>query len=125
MNVENQIDYWRKGATEDFEVAELLIEKGRFLHGLFFCHLVMEKILKTHVVKTSKQLAPKSHNLIYLSERSGLSIQDENLNFFGILMKYQLEGRYPDYKPYIPEKKLVKSYLKETQKVLLWLKAKL
>lgn len=106
-------------------MAQILIEKRRYLHGLFFCHLVIEKALKAHVVKVTGQLAPKSHNLIYLSEKSNLTLDDTMLEFFGILMKYQLEGRYPGYQPYVPESRIIQGYLKETKNQLSWLKEKL
>ncbi|SDA96873.1 HEPN domain-containing protein [Algoriphagus alkaliphilus] len=89
INVENQVKYWINGATEDLDVASIFIEKSRDLHGLFFCHLVIEKALKAHVVKITRRLAPKSHNLIYLSEKSKLILKDQTLEFFGVLMKYQ------------------------------------
>ena len=44
----------------------------------------------------------KSHNLIYLTELAGLEVSEEDENFFGILMRYQLEGRYPGQDPEIP-----------------------
>ncbi|WP_084438882.1 HEPN domain-containing protein [Algoriphagus mannitolivorans] len=113
------------GASEDLEVAEILIEERRFLHGLFFCHLVIEKAIKAHVVKVTGELAPKSHNLIYLSEKSELLLKDETLEFFGVLMKYQLEGRYPGYQPFIPEYRVVQDYLRETKMQLSWLKERL
>ncbi len=125
MNIEKQIEYWIKGAVEDLEVAEILIGKHRYIHGLFFCHLVIEKVLKAHVVKVTGQLAPKSHNLIFLSEKTELVLDEKILEFFGVLMKYQLEGRYPDYQPYIPEVRIVQGYLNETKKYLSWLKEKL
>lgn len=125
INIEKQIDYWLNGANEDFDVAEILIEKRRILHGLFFCHLVLEKALKAHVVKVTGEIAPKSHNLIYLSEKSNLVLSDDTLEFFGVLMKYQLEGRYPGYQPFIPDLRIVKDYLIETKKQLLWFKERL
>jgi HEPN domain-containing protein len=125
INIEKQAEYWITGAAADLEVAEILIEKRRFLHGLFFCHLVIEKAIKAHVVKVTGELAPKSHNLIYLSEKSELSLGDEALEFFGVLMKYQLEGRYPGYQPFIPEYRVARDYLKETKKHLSWLKERL
>lgn len=125
INIEKQIDYWLNGANEDFDVAEILIEKRRILHGLFFCHLVLEKALKAHVVKVTGEIAPKTHNLIYLSEKSNLVLSDDTLEFFGVLMKYQLEGRYPGYQPFIPDLRIVKDYLIETKKQLLWFKERL
>ncbi len=38
LDIKKQIDYWIKGALEDLETAKILIEKQRFLHGLFFCY---------------------------------------------------------------------------------------
>jgi hypothetical protein len=40
-------------------------------------------------------------------------------------MKYQLQGRYPDYNPYIPKKEVVLDYFDKTEKLLQWLQAKL
>jgi len=95
------------------------------LHGLFFCHLVIEKAMKAHVVKQSSEFAPRSHNLINLAEKTNLNFSDDDEIFLGILMKYQLQGRYPDYNPIIPDKLLVLNYLGKTEKILLWLKEKL
>jgi HEPN domain-containing protein len=52
-----QIEYWIEGAEEDLSTAELLIREKRILHGLFFCHLVIEKAIKAHIVKTSGEVA--------------------------------------------------------------------
>lgn len=37
-------------------------------------------------------------------------------------MKYQLEGRYPDYNPSVPKNEVVKMYLQKTLEVIKWLK---
>ena len=96
INLEKQIEYWKSGSLSDIETAEILIDKGKYIHELFFCHLVIEKALKAHYVKVLKSFAPKTHDLIYLTNKSNL-ILDERQNFIlVILMKYQLEGRYPD-----------------------------
>ena len=125
INVQKQIDYWINGAVDDFESAQILIERKRMLHGLFFCHLVIEKMLKAHVVKISQEIAPRTHNLIHLLEKAHLELSESEENFLGILMKYQLQGRYPDYNPIIPDKLIVQNYLKQTENLLQWLKKKL
>lgn len=119
------LDYWINGAVDDLESAEILIERKRMLHGLFFCHLVIEKILKAHVVKVSQEIAPRTHNLIHLLEKTHLELSESEEIFLGILMKYQLQGRYPDYNPIIPDKLVVQNYLKQTENLLQWLKKKL
>jgi HEPN domain-containing protein len=125
VNVQKQIDYWIKGAEDDIVTAELLIRERRTLHGLFFCHLVIEKAIKAHVVKTTGDIAPRSHNLIYLSENIGLQLNEETSIFLGILMRYQLQGRYPDYNPILPDVQTVQAYLEKTKKLMQWLKEKL
>lgn len=95
------------------------------MHGLFFCHLVIEKSIKAHVVKESKVIAPRTHNLIYLSEKINLKFDDETEIFLGILMKYQLQGRYPNYNPIIPDRLKVNKYLEKTKNLLQWIKEKL
>ena len=69
INTNKQIEYWIEGAKNDLEAAELLIKNGKILHGLFFCHLSIEKAIKAFVVKETKEVPPGSHNLIYLSEK--------------------------------------------------------
>jgi HEPN domain-containing protein len=125
INVQKQIDYWKNGADEDIVTAELLIREKRTIHGLFFCHLVIEKAIKAQIVKKSEDVAPRSHNLIYLSEIAELEFDDQAQLFLGILMKYQLQGRYPDYDPILPDQQRVKEYLNKTKEMLQWLKMKL
>ena len=125
MNIDIQIEYWKSSAIDDLESAKILIERKRLLHGLFFCHLVIEKALKAHVVKVTNEIAPKSHNLLYLSEKANLTFDEDEDVLLGILMKYQLQGRYPDYNPFIPKIEIVNEYLVKTEKLLEWLNQKL
>lgn len=125
INIQRQIDYWIKGADEDIITAEILIRAKRTLHGLFFCHLVIEKGIKAHVVKKIGDVAPRTHNLILLSEQAELEFDDSSQTFLGILMKYQLKGRYPDYTPELPEPSKVREYFNKTKDLLQWLKMKL
>ena len=103
----------------------MLIRENKTLHGLFFCHLAIEKGLKAHVVKTTGEIPPKSHNLIYLMDLTKLTLCEEDENLLGILMKYQLEGRYPDHDPVIPSSNNSVDYMESTKDLLLWLERKL
>ena len=87
--------------------------------------MVIEKSIKAHVVKVTGEIAPKSHNLFYLAEKGELEINEEVATFLGVLMTYQLHGRYPDYNPYLPELKKVKEYLNQTLILRQWLEEKL
>ena len=125
IDIQKQIAYWIDGAEDDLITAGLLIQEKRTLHGLFFCHLVIEKAIKAHYVKVFGEIAPRSHNLIYLSEKAELIHDDDTLIFLGILMKYQLQGRYPDYNPIIPDQYRIDEYFNKTKDLLKWLKMKL
>ncbi len=113
------------GAEDDLATAELLIAKNRILHGLFFCHLVLEKAIKAHVVKVTGMVAPRSHNLIYLSENAALEFDEDARQFLGILMKYQLQGRYPDFSPVLPDVLKTNEYFNKTKTLMQWLKERL
>ena len=121
IDIDKQIAYWKTGAADDLESAKILIKSNRLLHGLFFCHLVIEKAIKAHVVKQIQEIAPRSHNLLYLAEIAELQFEEDDEIFLGILMKYQLQGRYPDYNPIIPTETKVMDYLIRTEKLLSWL----
>jgi HEPN domain-containing protein len=125
LNTGKQIEYWIISAKSDLDAAELLIRESKFIHGLFFCHLAIEKGLKAHVVKVTADIPPKSHNLIYLLGLSNIEFEERFEDFLGILMKYQLEGRYPDYNPVIPTKDKVVDYLNKTKEMLIWIEKKL
>ncbi len=76
-------------------------------------------------MKTSEEVAPRSHNLIFLSEKTDIGFNEETQIFLGVLMKYQLQGRYPDYSPVLPDIESVDEYLERTKILLQWLIEKL
>ena len=72
MDIQKQIEYWIKTAEDDLVSAGLLIQNERYLHGLFFCHLCIEKSIKAHVVKETNQIPPKLHNLSFLLSKTAV-----------------------------------------------------
>jgi HEPN domain-containing protein len=125
INVDKQIEYWRGSAESDIETALLLIQSSKTVEGLFFCHLAIEKILKAYYVKHTKELAPKTHKLQYLAEQSSIELSNEQKDFFGVLMQFQIEGRYPEFFPPKPSKKDAMDLFTQTQNTLQWLIQKL
>lgn len=125
MDILKQIEYWIKTAEEDLVTAGLLIHNERFLHGLFFCHLCIEKAIKAHVVKQTNQIPPKLHNLSFLLSKTNLSLTADYKELTAILMTYLLEGRYPENYPQIPSEAEAKDYLARTKNLFTWLKSKL
>lgn len=119
FNKEKQIEYWKVTAISDMELAEIVIRNGKLLHGLFCCHLTIEKALKAHYVKHNNNFAPKTHNFDYLVEKSGLRVNDKQISFLTELMQYQLEGRYPENFLSSPSLQEAERLLKETKEFLI------
>ncbi len=121
MDIEKQIAYWRTGSQEDLEVGALLLDQGRFRHGLFFVHLALEKALKAHVVRATGGHPPKIHNLVSLVKRSGLEFRDHVVEFLNSFDVYQLEGRYPDSAASSIGKETARKDLTQAREVHEWL----
>ncbi|MBX2989576.1 MAG: HEPN domain-containing protein [Bacteroidetes bacterium] len=99
INVSKQVDHWLQTATSDFETAKVIFAAGKnYHHSCFFCHLVVEKHLKALVVRVTEQLAPYSHDLIYLAERANLLLEENEREFCELLNRFVIEARYPDEK---------------------------
>ncbi len=125
INIDKHIDYWLTTAKSDLETAESLLSLGKNLHHcLFFLHLVIEKHLKALVVKVTKEIAPKTHDLGYLSRKAELALTKEQQDFLDRMNQFVLEARYPEdkleiYKMSTPE--LTRIYKTKTMEFLEWL----
>ena len=95
-----QIDYWTNLAKRDCETMEGLFKIKRYPESLFFAHIVLEKILKAHVVHATHEVAPKIHDLTRLSELAnyGDLLSEEDEIVLDSANKYNIRARYPDYK---------------------------
>jgi HEPN domain-containing protein len=125
VDVPKQIEYWRTSSDEDFAAAQSLLEKGHLRHSLFFAHLAIEKMPKAHVTRQTKDVPPRIHNLIRLSEIAGLSLGPEQASFLRRFDMYQLEGRYPESAHTIIDLKAANERLALAGDILKWLKSQL
>ncbi|MCD6150734.1 MAG: HEPN domain-containing protein [Deltaproteobacteria bacterium] len=128
MEKEDKIKYWLKSADQDWGVAKHLFEKKDYAYALFFGHLTVEKILKAIFTDQHDKTPPFSHNLVYLSEKAGLELNEEMLELLEEVSDFNLEARYPDQK-FSFHKKCTMSFTKkkiyEIERVKKWLIQKL
>jgi HEPN domain-containing protein len=120
--------YWIKTSDQDWEAANHLFEKGDYLYALFFGHLTIEKILKAIFSEKNEQTPPFSHNLVYLSEKAGLDLNEEQLGLLEEISDFNLEARYPDDKFSFHKKCTIgftKKKLQQIRMVRKWLLQKL
>ena len=125
VDVPKQVDYWRTSSDEDFAAAESLLEKGHLRHGLFFAHLAIEKMLKAHVTRQTKDIPPRIHNLIRLAEIAELELDTERVELLREFGAYQLEGRYPDSEQVSVDPSFARDEISRTKEILVWLKKRL
>lgn len=98
--VKKKVDYWFEMAIDDLDVAKTMLQSKKYLYVGFFCHLLTEKALKGYFWFSVGQEPPYSHNLNYLSEKSGLVglLSADQLELLDVLMPMQIAGRYPSDK---------------------------
>ncbi len=124
MNKDDKITYWLKIAEEDWRVANHLFEKGDYSYALFFGDLTVEKILKALYIDKQNETPPFSHNLVYLSEKSGIELYEDNLELLEEISDFNLEARYPDDKLSFFRKctiEFTENKLKQIEEVRKWL----
>lgn len=98
LDKDQHIAYWAKMSEDDLETADWLMVGKRYLQALFFAHLSLEKILKAlYIAANEGNVPPKTHNLVFLYQRAGIQLPDDDVNFLQAMNAFQIEGRYPDY----------------------------
>jgi HEPN domain-containing protein len=91
---------------------------------IFLCHLALEKILKGHVTEATQSIPAKSHDLIYLVKKAGLTLPQAYLEFIGKINTASIPTRYPeDLRRAIAEypEPVARDYLTQTEQVVAWL----
>lgn len=125
LNVEEIINYWLKGAERNFDTAKFLYKGGRYSDCLFFCHLMLEKLLKGLVAQKTKQHAPYLHELDILAKKTEVSLTDLQIEQLKIISTFNIAARYDNIKEYF-YKKATKSYTEKyfniSKELFLWLK---
>lgn len=125
VNIETQIQHWRDSSLEELEVARVLIAEKHVRQGLFWAHLTLEKMLKAHVCKQTRDLAPRIHNLVRLAELAKLELDRDVEDFLSDINDFNLEGRYTEHLGAVPELNQAKSIMCRVEEMTTWLNAKL
>jgi HEPN domain-containing protein len=128
MDIEKQIDYWKKSAEHDLDTSKILIKKKKYDWALFLGHLVLEKTLKAIFVKKKEAFPPKTHNLVLLLKELDIEVSEDELDFFEEVNTFNISTRYPDeqlefYR--LCTKQFSMEKFKKIKEKYLWLKEKL
>jgi len=128
MNNIDLMNYWIESSEEDYNVMQVLYSNKKNSWCLFLGHLVIEKLLKALYAKNNKSAphAPRSHDLLYLTEKIGLNLTEKQEKLLNIITKFNMSARYDDYKKEFQNKYTDDYTLEQIQnieEVRLWLKS--
>lgn len=126
---DKKVKYWINISEDDLETAEILFFKDKYLHAGYFLQQSIEKLLKAYYQLIKNDLPPRTHNLVYLAEITGIinELKNEQENILYTLNPMNIETRYPEYREKI-SKSLTKIKMKEildnTKELHRWIKEK-
>lgn len=125
MTEKDLVKFWQDSAESDLEVAQDNIRLGHYHWALFFFQLVLEKILKSIVVKRKSENPLPTHDLVKLSSKADIKLSEEQKQDFKEITSYNIEARYDDIKLSF-YKKATKEYAEKwaqkCKEYYLWLK---
>lgn len=122
---EKTIAYYQESAERDWKTAHQLFDGKNYSYALFFCHLTLEKLLKSFVVEKTDAPAPFIHNLVKLAELAEISIEKEMADSLTEIAEFNIAARYDDEKLAFYKKatkEFAEKYFNITEKIYLWLK---
>lgn len=88
-------------------------------------HLAIEKALKACAVAATRDLPPRSHDLLFLVARADIVLTEPQRDFLGRVQVYCLEGRYPTELPPPPKAQAVAHDLEQAAELIQWLTSRL
>ncbi len=99
MTDDDHKNYWLKNAERDWERANMCFNQKDYVFCLFCLHLTLEKICKAIWVYNKKENhPPRIHNLEKILLQTSVELKEEDWNLLVNMNRFNLEGRYPDYK---------------------------
>lgn len=121
---------WIDIADEDFSMARISFEHGRYLHMAFFCQQSIEKMLKGLYFELNQQTPPRKHDLLALAASCDLldKLSLEQKTFLATVSEYYIESRYPEDRDSLARtctKEFAEQMLCESKEVLAWVKSRL
>jgi HEPN domain-containing protein len=97
-DIEKVIKYWKESSDQNFVTMNNLLKSKDYSWALFIGHLVIEKLLKAHYVKTHKKHALFTHDLLRLSTKCELEISGEYEEWLDDISTFNINARYDNYK---------------------------
>jgi len=121
----NLIDYWYDSAEHDWKTTESLWRSKRYDACLFYCHLVLEKLLKGLIIQETDKEPPYIHDLVALLKKEDIKVDEEIIRRIAVFTGFNIRARYHKNKLAFYKlctKEFCKPYFNEAKKLIIWLK---
>lgn len=113
LSKKDYIIYWFKTGNDSWDAAVYLMQGGKNVEALFIFCLAIEKWLKANwVLDNIDNIPPRIHDLQSISSQTDLQLDSMLIDFLDTINRWNLEGRYPDYR-FSLHKLATASYLDE------------
>ena len=98
MTKEQYVDYWMNTAEEDWTTVGVLFAMERYLHCLYWAHLMLEKLANALWIKNnSDNIPPKSHDIVWLLGESKVDLGKDYTEFLYKFNRFQLLDQSLDH----------------------------
>ena len=96
--IKEAVKYWETTAERDYDTMLGLFKIKRYPESLFYGHIVLEKILKAHVVQVTNEQPPYTHDLLKLAKLAKTPHIEEELDLLKTINAFNIRARYPEEK---------------------------
>ena len=118
---------WWEQALEDLDTSKYNLKGGKYYASVFFAQQSAEKALKALYIEENRELPQRTHNMLKLAERIGVS--DEIFESVIELNPEYFMTRYPDAANGVPAKMYTEKkaiiHLEKAEMVIEWVKSQM
>ena len=128
IDIEKTINHWIATSDRDFRTMVNLYKTRDYHWTLFMGHLVIERLLKAGIVKTSKDHPPFTHDLRRLAKLAGIEFDAKHIKWLDTISTFNLNVRYDDYKQEFYRKctkKFTDTWMSNIKLLREWIKTRL
>jgi HEPN domain-containing protein len=97
-NIQRIIDYWVDSSNQNYQTMNNLYKSKDYDWCLFIGHLVLEKLIKAHYLKSNEKHPIFIHDLLRLASKTKLGPSKEQINWLDEITTFNLNVRYNNYK---------------------------
>jgi HEPN domain-containing protein len=125
IDIEKIYNHWIETSDKDYNTMIHLYEVKDYHWSLFIGHIVIERLLKATIVKTTGEHAPFTHDLRRLAKFSKIEFQNSQINWLDTITTFNLNARYDSYKQAFYEKcspEFTSEWIANIKELRLWIK---